>query len=96
MNIFFQSLPRFESEEDYERNLDDIGSIDVREQEAEEKIRTYFKTTNKNTSRIIIQNKEFFEILSLVTEVYILGHSLSMIDFEYFAEIKKLIPASCP
>ncbi len=88
--------PRFESEEDYERYIDDIGSIDFREQEAEEKIKTYFRTTYKDSSKIISRNKGFFGTLSQVTDVYVLGHSLSMIDFEYFNEIKRQIPASCP
>lgn len=89
-------LPRFETEEEYEWYINDIGDVDFRDQEAEEVIKTYFRRTYKNTSDIISRNKDFFRKLSEVTEIYVLGHSLSEIDFEYFDEIRKQIPAGCP
>jgi hypothetical protein len=62
---------------------------DFRLQEAKKIIKDYFRKTYKDTSSIISHHQAFFHSLSGVSEIYIFGHSLSEIDFEYFLEIKK-------
>ena len=87
-------IPQFQSEEEselyYENYTEDIRII-----EAREIIRTYFRVTYKDTSSIIQKNQAFFYSLSPISEVYVLGHSLSTIDFEYFCEIKKYVSLTC-
>ena len=58
-------------------------------------IRNYFKKTYKNTEKLIIQNKKFFLELKDCKRVYILGHSLSEIDFNYFLEIRRNSKSDC-
>ena len=65
---------------------------DVRIIEAKEIIKNYFKRTYKDTASIIQKNQNFFDVLNLIDEIYIFGHSLAMTDFEYFLEIKKRVP----
>ncbi len=55
----------------------------------------YFSITHKNVDEIIKQNSNFFQNLSSVNEIYILGHSLNTIDFPYFYKIKTEISSNC-
>lgn len=70
------------NEEDYER-------FDTRVIEGNEIINRYFYKTFKQTSKIIQANAMFFNNLKTVSEIYILGHSLSHVDIEYFKAIVK-------
>lgn len=83
------------TEEEYENYCEYMSGIDVREQEADEYIEAYFRRTFKDTSAIIDANRGFFNSLSNVGEIYILGHSLSYIDYDYFIEIREKIPENC-
>ena len=86
--------PQFKSDEErqiYYENYDE----DVRVTEARGIIKGYFKNTYKDTATIIEKNKQFFELLSHINRVYIYGHSLSDIDFDYFAEIRKYVTPCC-
>lgn len=74
--------------------MEDIEE-DFRLQEAKEIIKDYFRKTYKDTASIIRYYQSFFNSLATVYEVYIFGHSLSEIDFDYFAEIKKNVPLTC-
>lgn len=38
----------------------------------------------KHSSQIIEQNHKFFEELSYINEVVVIGHSLSRVDWDYF------------
>jgi len=49
----------------------------------------YFFTSFKATAKLIEKNIAFFNSLSLIDKVYVLGHSLSDVDKEYFEEIVK-------
>jgi hypothetical protein len=51
----------------------------------------YFEETYKNTATIIQSNKELFTSLHNIDEVFVLGHSMSMVDLEYFQAIKKSV-----
>ena len=62
---------------------------DPRIYEGNEIINEFFKKTFKNTQSIIAQNQSFFASLHTVSSIYILGHSLSAVDINYFEEIIK-------
>lgn len=65
--------------------------VDPRIFEGNEIINGYFKSTFKDVESIIAVNKPFFASLRAVTEIYVLGHSLSTVDLDYFKEIIKNI-----
>lgn len=66
-------------------NTDD----DPRIYEGNQIINEFFKKTFKNTQSIVAQNQSFFASLRTVSSIYILGHSLSAVDINYFEEIIK-------
>ena len=70
-------------------------SDDFRIAEGKERIISYFRTTYKDTTTIISKNKSFFDSLSQIDELFIYGHSLSDIDYEYFETINKCVPKNC-
>ena len=49
----------------------------------------YMESTTKNTKQIITENQEFFEKLSDIETIVVVGHSLSPVDYPYFREIIK-------
>jgi hypothetical protein len=49
----------------------------------------YDDLTTKNCKEIIQCHVDFFESLSEIEEVYVIGHSLSEVDYPYFFEIDK-------
>lgn len=93
---FFQEkvIPAFNSAEEHGIYMEDMEE-DFRLQEAREIIKDYFRKTYKDTASIIRYYQSFFNSLGTVSEVYIFGHSLSEIDFDYFAEIKKSVLPTC-
>jgi hypothetical protein len=54
----------------------------------------YFTKTFKQSALIIQQEQAFFEGLKDVTDVWVLGHSLSEVDYPYFEQIIKNTSAS--
>jgi len=83
------------TEEEYDYYCEYSQELDFREVEAEEAIKVFFKTTYKDTMKIIKQNKMFFLRQNTCKRVFVLGHSLSDIDFDYFYEIRKNTLQSC-
>jgi hypothetical protein len=71
---------------------EDIEEIDVRLFEANEIIDGYFSSTFKKSAEIIQKHFDFFSHISGVEQVFVLGHSLSEVDSDYFATMLK-IPA---
>ena len=69
--------------------------IDWRIQEGDETIYERMKLLYKGSAEIIDSNQWFFEELSDVSEIYVIGHSMSYIDEIYFQHILKLVPAEC-
>jgi hypothetical protein len=65
----------------------DTESLDTRVMEGNEIIHDYFGRTFKDTQKIIESNKPFFANLKAISTIYVLGHSLSSVDFDYFREI---------
>nr|VFJ86347.1 MAG: Bacteriophage abortive infection AbiH [Candidatus Kentron sp. H]VFJ95350.1 MAG: Bacteriophage abortive infection AbiH [Candidatus Kentron sp. H]VFK01158.1 MAG: Bacteriophage abortive infection AbiH [Candidatus Kentron sp. H] len=68
-------------------NVPDPDSMDTRVMEGDEIINDYFRTTFKNSRKIIAENSVFFQSLTGVSKIIVLGHSLSQVDEAYFKEI---------
>ena len=68
---------------------------DFRITETKEIIKAYFQKTYKDTFGIIQMNQNFFDSLININEIFILGHSLSSVDMDYFVEIRKRVLHSC-
>lgn len=79
----------FDSDEIFEEYHQDLNERDFRDQEADTVILEYFKSTYKPVSKLIKQNQFFFKGLGEVSEVFIIGHSLGVVDLPYFKEIFK-------
>ena len=86
--------PQFTNEEERQIYYDNYDE-DVRVTEAKGIIKSYFKSTYKDTKTIIETNLEFFDSLSNISEIYIYGHSLSDIDIDYFYEIHSCVSPDC-
>ncbi|MGQ7023459.1 AbiH family protein [Vibrio cholerae] len=69
----------------------DVDNIDARIMEGNNILDGYFQDTFKPVDEIIDKYNTFFESLEAVNEVYVLGHSLSTVDFEYFEKVKQSV-----
>ena len=65
----------------------ELDNIDARVMEGNDILESYFSDTFKPTREIINTNKKYFSGLSHVSSIYVLGHSLSVVDIDYFKEI---------
>lgn len=65
----------------------DIAEIDTRLMEANGIIDRFFSATFKPSKQLINKHRSFFDRLDGVSEVIVLGHSLSDVDAEYFREL---------
>lgn len=65
----------------------DIEEIDTRLAEANDIIDDYFARTFKRSTRLIEQNRAFFQGLTGIEQVIVLGHSLSSVDAAYFTAL---------
>lgn len=83
--------PEFESEEEADAYLEYMSSTDVREMEADEIIKNYFKCTYKDVDEIIKRHREFLTDLNGIRNVFILGHSLADVDLQYFAVLNEIL-----
>lgn len=52
----------------------------------------YDEELTKNSQEIIRNNRRFFDSLTDVDQVVVIGHSLSKVDWDYFHEIKSMVP----
>lgn len=77
-------------------NGTDIESQDVRVTEANEIIDDYFSKTYKPTHDVIAKHESFFHSLSGIRRIYVLGHSLSEVDWPYFKLISESTSPSNP
>ena len=48
----------------------------------------YDESTTKKCGDIINNHKDFFDGLSSIEEVFVIGHSLSEVDYPYFEEVR--------
>ena len=74
--------------------IDPDNIEDIRFTEGKESINKFFGATFKPTRKIIENNSDFFRSLRDISNIFILGHSLSQIDIEYFQAITKFINRS--
>jgi hypothetical protein len=58
---------------------------------AKSEILSYYTKAFKNTEIIISQNADFFNKLSTVEKVYVLGHSISEVDIKYFEKVLNMV-----
>lgn len=64
---------------------------DSRIVEGNEIIDRYFRATFKPTTEIIARNAAFFETISSIDTILVMGHSLAEVDLPYFREIARHI-----
>lgn len=67
----------------------DIEEIDTRLMEANDIIDDYFSATFKRSTELIGGHREFFDALTEVEQVIVLGHSLSAVDTAYFTALNE-------
>lgn len=72
---------------------EDYDETDVRITEGQQIIDRYFKETFKPTAQIIIDNFAFFNSLSNISKIFVIGHSVSDVDHPYFREVIRNIDA---
>lgn len=58
-------------------------------------VQSFFKYTRKPVEKIIKSNKNFWGKLASISEVIVLGHSLSPVDGPYFSKIASLVNVRC-
>lgn len=76
------------------RILEDEWIYDIYESKAEvvgRLVSDYFRTTYKDVPKIIEQHSVLWDKLSDITEIFVLGHSLSTIDIPYFEHIQNIV-----
>lgn len=65
----------------------DIEDIDTRLMEANDIIDDYFSATFKRSAELIAQHQGFFDALTDIEQVIVLGHSLKDVDAAYFTAL---------
>ncbi|KGU39999.1 bacteriophage abortive infection AbiH family protein [Xanthomonas citri] len=65
----------------------DVAELDTRLTEVHDILDSYFDMTFKPSEKLIQENRNFFDGLSSIQEVYLLGHSLADVDAPYFEAI---------
>lgn len=78
-----------EDNNSFSRNNDE--DTDTRVAQGNNLLDNYFKETYKDTETIIRENASFFNSLKSINEVFVLGHSISLVDIKYFKIIKEKI-----
>ncbi len=67
----------------------DPESADVRVMGGNEIVDRYFTETFKPTARVIESHQPFFQSLSGIKKIFIMGHSLSSVDLPYLLELRQ-------
>lgn len=65
----------------------DPESADVRVMNGNEIVDRYFTETFKPTARVIKSHQPFFQSLSGIKKIFVMGHSLSSVDLPYLLEL---------
>ena len=63
----------------------------IYQEESRRNIIRIMNAFRKPTEDIIARNRQFFESLSDITDIYVYGHSYSRVDYDYFVEIRKSV-----
>ena len=79
----------------YVNNLSNVSNNNQLLEVIDKKIGECNILTRKYADHNIMVNRDFFESLSDITEIVVLGHSFSDVDFPYFVEIKKRVSDNC-
>ncbi len=66
--------------------------IDVAQDNVLRVIAEYNEDLTKDSREIIEEHREFFDSLSDTTQVVVIGHSLSPVDWDYFKEVQQTTP----
>lgn len=69
--------------------------IDWRIREGDELVFNKLKLFYKDSTNIIENYNDYFDSLGDVSEIYVIGHSMSYIDEIYFCHILKSVPTEC-
>lgn len=78
-----------------EDDLDEFGnSTRTMFTDAEDAARAPFYEFQKNTDAVMASHQQFFDRLSDIEEVVVLGHSLGRVDWPYFQRIASSIPCA--
>jgi len=93
-NIDLEKIKNELGEEAYYEYVEKLSDGDIRVTEGTEILNSYFTETFKPTEVIITENKVFFEELSKISKITIIGHSLESVDMPYFEEIVNRINSS--
>lgn len=88
-NLILGHAREFDEQETYASLNDE--ETDVRVAEGNYAIDQYFRDTHKDSMTLIAENDEYFKGLSDVTEVFVLGHSISDVDIVYFHVINSSV-----
>lgn len=80
-----------EDKDSYLYNDADPDTIDTRVQQGTTIINEYFSSTYKDSNAVITQHGYFFDSLEDIATVYVIGHSLSDVDLEYFVHVAERI-----
>lgn len=84
------------SEEDLERWIEDQADMyDYSYDLGEQTIREYFRVSFKPTIEIIGRFGDYWQDLSDITEIEILGHSMSAVDIQYFIKVVESVNTEC-
>lgn len=70
------------------------NEYDYSYESAKQSILNYYTESFKNTKSIIEENLAFYNSLNNIKEVFILGHSISQVDINYFEKLKNSLPIS--
>lgn len=79
------------SDEELEIWHDQHDDYDYSYDTGKETLMQYFKDTYKPTQEIIKRHASFFKSIAHISEVFVLGHSISPVDLTYFDHIVKSI-----
>lgn len=71
------------------------GQYDYSVESAKSAAISYYEKSFKNTESILSENSDFFEKIGSVSNVTVLGHSMSNVDWEYFSKIAASASDSC-
>lgn len=74
----------------------DLESQDPRITDAKDILDNYFSSTYKPVDRVIREHEFFFDSLTNINKIYVLGHSLSSVDAPYFKQIVSRVANSEP
>ena len=63
--------------------------IDVAQDNVFDLIGQYDKDLTKDSQEIIKNNQAFFDGLACTEQIVVIGHSISLVDWDYFVEVNK-------